>query len=306
MLNNILLNDKSYTYNRIFSTNLYDYPTPQVFHFVSSVDALTCGYSAKRRELFALKNYIDNNKMRNSYFDFSTLLTSEVKVINLSTKIVNEGLKKGKVTLRFVQSNIVLSVLQDTNSDGVLIQTVGPPAHDGEAAGLVLYEFGVIILFATWDLGVVQENFRSALANYDVLPLVYDEVACNPKWLHFMTSGNGATNTCPLSTFEMDIETISNLYKMTFFVDVEDKNWSNNPTFHPRGGGVSFGKNFVREENDALGDGLSVVESNNKPVVMSNVDMYNNFFRKVGSLHLAQPLILDKKAKYKIKIEIDC
>ncbi len=306
MLNNILLNDKSYTFNRFFSHNLYAYPNPQIYHYVSSVDALTCTYSVARRELYSLKNYIDKNKMRNAAFDFSTLITSEVKLICLSTKIINEGLKRGGVTLRFIQNNIVISELSDTNSDGVLLQTVGPIAHDGEAAGLVLYEFGMIILFATWDLSVVQENFRSMLANYDVLPFAYDDAPCNPKWVHFATVGNSGSNTCPLSVFEMDIETVSNVYKMTFFVDIEDKNWSNNPTFHPRGGGVSFGRNFVREENDALGTGLNVVESDNKKVVLSSVDMYDNFFRKVGSLRLAQPLILDKNSKYKLKIEIDC
>lgn len=306
MHSNILLNNKLYYFNRFFSSDLYEYPNPQVYHFVGLGDAYECEYSRNRKELFSLKNYINKSKLQSAEFDFGSLEDVEIKVICLSTKIINEGIKKGGVVLRFVQSKTVIGELRDANQDGVLVQTEGPVLHDGEACGLVLYEYGVIILFADWSLGVDQENFRSMVTNYDVLPLVYDEGAYDPKWIYFMNTGNAATNACENTSFEVDVDTVTNMYKMTFFVDIENKNWSNNPTFHPRGGGLSVGENFVVETNDALGTGLNVVESKNSKVVLSNVDMYDFNFRKVGCVHLAQPIILDKNSKYKLKVEIDC
>lgn len=306
MKNNILLSNKEYVFNRFFSTNLYEYPDLQVFHFVAGGDAYDCEYSKRRKELYSLRNYINKNKIKSVVFDFLSLVDIQVKVICLSSLIINEGLKKGGVTLRFVQSNVVIGELKDTNEDGVLVQTVGPFGNQGDVAGLVLYEYGVVILFGSWVLNGAQENFRSMVTNYDGVPLVFDEAALDPRWVYFMNTGNSLTNACPNSVFEMDLETVSKMYKMTFFVDVENKNWSNNPTFHPRGGGLSFGRNFVAEVNDALGTGLNVVESEDKKVVLSSVDMYDSSFRKVGNLHLAQPLILDKKSKYKLKVEIDC
>lgn len=303
MLNNILLRNKSFVYNKQYNYNLYNYATPQVYHYVTSIDAYTCDYSVRRRNLYSIKNYIDKNKLRNVLFDFASLVGVELKMIALPSGIISEGLKKGTVKLNFVQSAVVLSTVEDTNEDGVLYQTVGPIAHAGEAVGLVLYEYGIILLYGNYSLSAVQENFRSMVTNYGVLPLVYDNDPFDPKWVYFANTGNPATNACPNSAFEIELETVCKLYKMTFLIDVENRNWSNNPTFHPEGGGLKFSESLVNEENDALGAGLGYTE--NKNVFLSSVDMYDKLFRKVGTVSLAQPLIMNKKNSYKIKVEID-
>ena len=174
----------------------------------------------KKKTLYALKNALDYNTKYSEHYAYSSSLgekeTQRINLISIPSIFYGSQIKKGSVVLKYYVSGALYAEAADTRKNGELIQTTGSTTDN--VIGVVLYDYGFMMLTASGELGGHRETYSS-------------EGIVNASW-HYFGVTDSPTNA-PSSSFALEFEGINYVNTLTMFAHAKENqlNFSNNPTF---------------------------------------------------------------------------
>lgn len=191
----------------------------------SSVTTYFFSENSNRPKIYSLRNCLNRNTIRSRHFSFSSSLGDKSKqpltLIDIPSLIFGSSIEPGTMKLGFYLTGTLVSKIEDTGKNGLLVTTTG--SNLGNVAGMVLYEEGIAILTGSWDLG---------LKNQSGTPIY-------TGWVHW---GNSISNLesnyiKENSSFSLEFNGINYVQSITMLAhaDKGELNHSNNLTYIKRG-----------------------------------------------------------------------
>jgi hypothetical protein len=257
-------------------------------------------YGADLTHTTNLKNIINYYRFLSKYFDFDTYFDGQaIKLISIPSIFYGSSMKRGSFALNYYYTGSLVAVVEDSENNGVLIETTGSSV--GSVAGIALYNEGFIALFGTASLG----------------PGVVETTG--------YTSGNttgslidfGDTKATVLSSsFELEFKGTTFTPTMTMFAHagINEYNFSTNPTFISgnflSGTQLSGNTTLYNEPSKTIKNITKSPYSNTnadfvKTTYISKVAIYDNNKQLLGIAHLAEPIKKTEDLAYTFKIRLD-
>ena len=271
------------------------------------------------RHFYALKNRLDSYGYLSQHYVVSSSLgwdkaEQEINMISIPSIFYGSKIQEGSVSLRYYISGTLQAELRDSKENGELIQYSGTmsSANDGEVAGVVLYNEGIILLTGSWEI------------NDQELPLIDgadggDTVTS--KWIYF---GFGANDVAIPATrnpnvasasFELLFNGQTETQVQTMFAHARrgEANYSNNPTFLQYGQDLlSTTSSIVYEENpnrkikNTVSSSFATFDAPFKrQVYISRVGIYDKEKNLIGIATMADPILKEEGDDYTFKLKLD-
>ncbi len=261
--------------------------------------------SANKKYIRALKNVIESRDRLGQSFEYGDLGTKQVNMVCVPGIFYGSKIDKGSIKLNYYITGSLVATLQDKNKDGVLIETTGSNA--GKVAGIALYEQGLMLLTASWDLseGLHTDAFLSMGSH-------------TPTWLSFGTGmpqvGASLTHGTVLSSsYEVNFKGTNKIPTLTMFAHAEkgNFNYSNNPTFleldnkSPSANSSSYQQPKKKIKNITKSDFAHYSASFESTTFISKVGIYDENKNLIAIATLANPLKKTPSRDYMIKMRLD-
>ena len=306
-------------------------------------------------KVLALKNTYDHYRPLSKYFDFdkyvmlyggvpinpaygkgaSTVFTESLPANEYTNMFIipaifhGGGIKKGSVDLNFYYTGSLLARAQDVNQNGELIETIGPRKG---VIGTVLYNEGVILITASYDLHSLTDGYLSpksgSIPEGSVLSASWKATS---SWAHFgahrsyITSSTdpASSSYAPIkSSYTLTFQGTNKIPVMTMLAHApkNDLNWSNNPTYIDRTNLTgSYTENFVKQtgsyiykerENIPIKNTVSSsyygYEEKFKPqTFISKIGIYDENNELIAVAKLATPVRKTNDRDYTFKLKLD-
>ena len=226
--------------------------------------------------MHALRNPVDLSGYLSSDFSFSNFESNDVNVISVPSVFYGSTVKKGSVKLEYYITGTLCATLEDTKKSGELINTSGP--LQGKTSGIILYDYGIILLTGSQSLSTHTDNFG--------------EAGSTPSWLSYGSgmqeinkSIGSQHNVSADSSYSLSIRGTNKIPTTTLIACAEkgEYNFSNNPTFidYDTPQTASLGKDFYKEH-------VSLI----KNIKKSKYTNYNEDFESIT--YISQIGIYDK------------
>ena len=200
-----------------------------------------------------------------------------------------------------------MATAKDVNKDGHIMQTTG--AQSGSAAGIAIYEQGLLLLTASWDLsegGITQDygsrnfpawiNFGAGLRVVgEALPSAFDQTGI--KHTTFQVKFKG-TNRIPTLT-------------MMAYAAKGDINYSNNPTFLVPSSKVPIHGSSSYQQPEREIKNITKSRFNNhsasfqSTTFISKVGIYDENKNLIAIATMARPIKKTPDRDYMIKMRMD-
>ena len=244
----------------------------------------------------ALKNVVNYYRSSSKYFDYGSYIDGkQIKLISIPSIFYGSSLQKGSCQLDFYHTGSIAATATDKNKNGELIQVSG--STTGDVVGIVLYNEGFVILFATSSLGAsVTDGYTSGNSE--------------AEWIDFSDIGG----TVVKSAFELKFSGVTFTPTMTMFAHapVGEYNYSNNPTFVLSGSANNTTTNsFMFSEASSSIKNITTSSYENfeaafkKTTFISKVAIYDENKRLLGMANLAEPVKKTEDLGYTFKIKLD-
>lgn len=193
-----------------------------------------------KKYMHALRNPIDLSGELSADFSFDKFDTNDVNVISVPSIFYGSGIKRGSVKLDYYITGTLRATLEDTKKNGELYNTYGP--LEGQKAGIVLYDYGVMLLTSSNSLSTTHTD-------------TYGAPGTSPSWLSFgtgidevystttttdslgsavTTTANGSNHSVSSApSFVVTVQGTNKIPTLTLMACAEkgEYNYSNNPTF---------------------------------------------------------------------------
>ena len=282
----------------------------------------------------ALKNTLNHYTYLSPHYEFSSshpgnaiggptacrdLSDTNVGIVDIPSIFYGSSLKKGSVNLKFFISGSVVGELNDQNKNGELIQ-VGPVGsqRSGSVAGVVLYNEGIILLTASYDLTI--KPLSAHTEDYDG-----DGSAESPSWIYFASSisGTGDPRTAPFpstpsSSYTLDFQGIHKIPTLTMFAHAGKGmlNHSNNPTYvkyeeYMTGSILTSSNSYIEPRDRKIANIVSAsfnepTGSFEKVTYISKIGIYDKYRNLIGIAKTATPIkkTLERDLTFKLKIDM--
>lgn len=262
-----------------------------------------------KKYIRALKNPIESNSTLKKEFVYTDFNTKDVNAICVPSIFYGSSVKKGSVKLDFFNDSVLIGTLEDTKSDGRLIQTYG--TGSGNVAGVALYDYGILLLTGSWSLDASDaDNYFNA------------STTTQPSWLAFgsginepgvSSSHSGqAVSTSP--SYNVKVEGTNKVPTVTMLAHAGkgDLNFSTNPTFIQNGKTIS-GAVTEGSFTETGGDIKNITKSNytgydeeyENTVYISEIGIYDEYKNLIGVATLANPVKKTELQDYLFKLRLD-
>ena len=283
------------------------------YYFFNDTDTST------KLRLESLRNTIDHYKSVSPHYNFfgdipdynsgtwrtRDLNAEDVGLITIPAVIHGGGLKKGSVSLKFYVSGALQGHLTDETQRGELVQASGTiSSNDGQVAGIVLYNEGVILLTGSWALNAGhQEDYVGAGAD-------------NPRWCYFgSTILDSDTITTISSSYALDFKATEKIPNLTMLTHANrgELNFSNNPSFIsssisnvPLTGSTGYHENKNRVIKNIVSSSFTqTTGSFEKITYITKIGIYDQYKNLIGIANLANPVRKREQDSYTFKLKID-
>ena len=264
-----------------------------------------------KKFLRALRNPVEMGGYLSSYFKYSNLDSVDTNIIEVPSIFYGSEVRKGSVQLDYYYTGSLLAQLKDEKKNGELIETVGP--NSGSVAGIVLYEYGICILTASYDLSTdpALENGYFAGGN------------SAPNWLSFgsgmmETIGTGSAQSGQTVNSEpsylIKLEGTNKIPTLTMLATAGkgELNFSNNPTFidydnQPSAtvGSGSFSETNAKIVNIVKSKYENYQEDFKNTTYISKIGIYDEDGNLLGIASLANPVRKREDQDYLFKLRLD-
>ena len=293
------------------------------FAKVPGTDDLQSG-SAFYPHFFSLKNRLDNYRYLSEYYAVSSSFQEgwnknedPLNIIYVPSIFYGSKISEGSVVMRLYITGTLAAELQDSKHNGELIQFSGSDngyakANDGQVAGVVMYNEGIILLTASYAL----DNNIFSLVNGGVLPKV------NPSWIYWGAGANDGINGDTISDssfskiiFTLKFNGMTETQVQTMFAKAGrgQVNYSNNPTFIQYGqdvlqttGSQLYVENPVRKITNFTSSSFADYNAPfSRQVYISRVGVYDENKNLLGVATLADPVLKEDDQDYTFKLKMD-
>ena len=271
------------------------------------------------RHFYALKNRLDSYGYMSQHYVVSSSLgwnksEQTINMISIPSIFYGSRIQEGSVSLRYYVSGTLQAELRDAKENGELIQYSGTmsSANDGDVAGVVLYNEGIILLTGSWEINDQELPLIDGASGGDVV---------TSKWIYF---GFGANDVAvPASrdaniasaSFEILFNGQTETQVQTMFAHARrgEVNYSNNPTFLQYGQDQLFTtSSMVYEENpnrkikNTVSSSFATFDAPFKrQVYISRVGIYDKDKNLIGVATLADPILKEEGDDYTFKLKLD-
>jgi hypothetical protein len=217
---------------------------------------------------------------------------------------------KGSIELNYYVTGTLTGQLKDVNSDGILVETIGP--RSGSVMGLAIYEQGLMILTGSHDLtsGAYSDSdtFGSGIS------------VSEPSWLNFATGLPVVGQALPAtrgfvrnSSYKINFKGTNKIPTVTMFAyaDKGEFNYSNNPSFLK----LSEKKSTITKisyqepEREIKNISKSLHTNHNasfeSTTFISKVGIYDENKNLIAIATLANPIKKTPNRDYMIKMRLD-
>ena len=269
----------------------------------------------------ALKNSLSYASRMGPHYNFPSGSSVATNVVEIPSIFYGSRIKKGSVDLKFYMTGTLMGRLKDSRQDGALIQSEGTEgsAHDGQIAGVVLYNEGFVILTGSWDLATTFEG-STGLVDKDHEGTAY--AAADASWLNFgMGANDKVTSTSELSanvsaSFGINFAGTHKIPTVTMLAHANkgDLNYSNNLTYISASQttlSASSGDRLYLEKEKVIKNIHSSsyadpTGSLRKTTYITKVGIYDENKKLIGIASLAKPVkkTEDRDLTFKLKLDI--
>jgi hypothetical protein len=224
-------------------------------------------------------------------------------LITIPAILHGNGLKKGSVSLKYYVSGALQAQLEDNRQNGELVQVSGNiAANDGNIAGIVLYNEGLIILTGAWNLNTGHTEDYTGTS------------ALSPKWIYFGSSISGSVSTIS-SSYDLNFKTVEKIPTLSMLTHAGrgDLNYSNNPSFIsssaeniPLTGSLSYFEADDRKiKNIVSASYTGTSGSFEKITYITKIGIYDKYKNLVAVANLANPVRKREQDHYTFKLKLD-
>jgi len=335
------------------------------FHGISYGDEITSSYSMtasvqrlyyrendSRKHVFALKSHLDRAATTSRHFAFTgsggsneevdngwDKSTQEMSIIDVPSIFYGNSIKKGSINLKFYLTGTLVGELSDIKNNGELIQ-IGPTGStgSGSVAGIVMYDAGLFLLTGSWDLDIVERNYRSAGAGDLVTSQwVYFGYGIPTRALEESDEGTleGASQVINKqlqyvdmksddltgSQFSISFRGVNYIPTVTMFCRAPKNklNHSNNPTYLAHSssldesgsvetitGSTIYRENDRQQINNVVYSAYnSITGSFKKTTFITQVKIYDEEMNCIGIAKIAKPVKKTPERDFTFKLKVD-
>lgn len=274
------------------------------------------GGAGQEKHIRALKNVLNRNKPLSLNYAYSYNASSDgggwdkedqtINVIYIPSIFYGSAIKKGSVDLKFYVTGTLAAQVKDYYQNGELIQyssSIG--INDGECAGVVLYNQGVILLTGSWALSRHEEEYTNAGSTVKA------------KWIYFGATGSVDNNFMLSSSYTLDFQGTEKIPHLTMLAHApkNELNNSANPTFiekqasdyvgyaYSRGAFTEYNK--VKVKNIVKSVYNNYTASFQRETYISEVGVYDENKNLIAIAKLATPIKKTEENDYTFKLKID-
>lgn len=286
----------------VFKTNkdiIYKYGDVQAIDLplTSSIDIKYLSGGGNRKYIQALKNALDSNYCKSKHFLCSSSLgdklTQDLTLISIPSIFFGSSIEKGSIEIENVYSGTLVCKLQDSKKNGELIETVG--INTGSVAGVVLYDYGFIILTGSWNQNINQNSSE-----------------IGTEWYKF---GNDSEYMNLSGTHNLKFNGTTYIQTLTMLAHAEKSkfNHSNNPTYieYQKNINPSTSSNYYLEPKDINIKNITKYAYDNfegdleKQVYISKIGIFDEKKKLIGIAKLAKPVRKSETRDFTFKLKLD-
>lgn len=306
---------------RIGDVFAIDYPLSSsisTFFFPNTTNLTSSTYSvtdSNRYKIKALKPTFQKYKKYSFLYQYSSSYADyendDIGLINIPNFFYGDQINKGSVRLNIYSDGVLLCSAQDVGKNGELIQTTGSTTlNDKNVAGLVFYDEGFIVLFASASLTSYKEQFYST----EDKPSTEPDYA---RWNSWGTALNAPSGSVVRTSYDIEFEGINQVPQLLMFAsaDAKELNNSNNQTFIKKGQTSNVfitSSNSVTEnkeieiKNIVKTPYVSPVPTFHKETYISKILIYDKDKNVIGVAKLATPVrkTEDRSFTFKLKLNL--
>lgn len=280
--------------------------------------------SAVYPHFYALKNRLNHYRYLSEHYAVSSSIkggwdkaTEPLNVLYVPSIFYGSKISEGSLVIQLYITGTLAAELRDSKHNGELIQFSGSDngyakAHDGQVAGVVMYNEGIILLTGSWALDATT------------LPLVDGAggTKVRPQWLYWGAGANdGITGdtitdaTFANAAFSLKFNGMTETQVQTMFAKAQrgQVNYSNNPTFIQYGqdelevtGAQLYVENPVRKLKNFTSSSFATYNGPfTRQVYISRVCIYDDNKNLLGIATLADPVLKEDDQDYTFKLKLD-
>jgi hypothetical protein len=266
--------------------------------------------SSNKKYIRSLRTILDSRDQFGKSLGYGNLGTSEINMVCIPAIFYGSKVDKGSIELNYYVTGTLTGQLKDVNSDGILVETIGP--RSGSVMGLAIYEQGLMILTGSHDLtsGAYSDSdtFGSGIS------------VSEPSWLNFATGLPVVGQALPAtqgfvrnSSYKINFKGTNKIPTVTMFAyaDKGEFNYSNNPSFLK----LSEKKSTITKisyqepEREIKNISKSLHTNHNasfeSTTFISKVGIYDENKNLIAIATLANPIKKTPNRDYMIKMRLD-
>ncbi len=256
--------------------------------------------TSNRKRIYALRNALEYNQILSPHFSYSSSYgnkeNQELTIVSIPSVLFGSKIEKGSVELSFNYSGSLIAKLEDNKLNGELIETTGSAA--GNVAGVVLYNYGVIVLTGSWDL-----NIPSVSATWK-------------NWSAGV-SGNGSSLLVNSGSYDLSYNGVNYIQNLMILAhaDKGELNHSNNPTYIDYSDRISlspltssdryFESDVVKIKNITKYPYENYSGSLEKQTYISKIGIYDDQKNLIAIAKLAKPVRKTENRSFTFKLKLD-
>lgn len=255
-----------------------------------------------------------------------------INMIEIPNLFYGNRIEPGSVKLKFYYTGSLVAEANDKYNDGVLYETTG--SNSGSHIGVILYNEGLILVTASYDLGSIVDGYLSPATTGEKDEAAWPSASytATASWAHFgayksfvASTGSSSSSFGPTSSsYILEFEGNNEIPSMTYLAHANknDLNWSNNPTYVERDSlpnTNSYANSYVKEtgsytyiENpdltikNTVSSSFAYHSASYKPqTFITHIHLYDKDGDVIGIAKLANPVKKTDEQDYTFKIKLD-
>ena len=267
-------------------------------------------FQAYNAHYVALRNRLDFYGTRSPFYKVQSpggnKDTQTLNLISIPSIFYGTRIDPGSMSLRFYITGSLIAELKDPKQNGELIQ-VGPAGSErsGSVAGVALYDEGMLLLTASWDLTLGDYNFGSG-------------INATASWIYFAAGAHDGEVAGDISnevSFDMSFKGHTETQTLTMFAHAGrgEANYSNNPTFiqHGQLRNEFTSSNIYEQRSDVLIK--NIVSSSysdfaapfKRQLYISKVGVYDASKNLIALATLSNPILKKEEDNITFKLKLD-
>ena len=275
--------------------------------YITESFASTSSYNA---HYVALRNRLDFYGTRSPFYKVQSpggnKDTQTLNLISIPSIFYGSRIDPGSMSLRFYITGSLIAELKDPKQNGELIQ-VGPAGSErsGSVAGVALYDEGMLLLTASWNLTPRAYDFGSG-------------INATASWIYFAAGAHDGEVASDISnevSFDMSFKGHTETQTLTMFAHAGrgEANYSNNPTFiqHGQLRNEFTSSNIYEQRSDVLIK--NIVSSSysdfaapfKRQLYISKVGVYDASKNLIALATLSNPILKKEEDNITFKLKLD-